>query len=509
VLGDGLTETLSSKLVQLSESHGIQVVPTQEIRSSGAVTADKARSSFGVNLVIEGSLQKMGSIVRINCHLVDAATQRLLRAETITAGAADILGLEDQAVDQVLKLMAIELAPQERHDLQRRGTANAAGYEYYLRARGYMQDYHKLENIDAAIVAYKRAIDLDRNYALAYAGLGEAYWREFGQNHDRTVVEQASASCRKALAISERVAEGHFCMGRVYETTGNPEKAVEQFELAVVLDPNSDEGYRGLAEAYSKMGKASNAEATYQRAISLRPQYWAGYNWLGGFYYRQARYDDAVKMFRKVVELSPDNFRGYSNLGGVYLLQGRYSDSIEILNKSIAIRPTVSAYTNLGTAYFGLRRFDDAARTYEQGLKVDAMNWRLWGNLGDARYWIPQQRAQAPEAYRKAISLAELQLRVNPRDDDVLGLLATYHAMLGEKQSAMAALNRGLAVAPKSPDLLYRAALVHNHFDETDLTLQSLDKALAAGFSPVTVRDVPDFDSLRDKPKFKQLLVAR
>lgn len=73
--------------------------------------------------------------------------------------------------------------------------------------------------------------------------------------------------------------------------------------------------------------------------------------------------------------------------------QGRYGDAIEILDRSIAARPTVLAYTNLGTAYFGLRRFEEAARTYEEGLKVDAKNWRLWGNLGDARFWIPQKRS--------------------------------------------------------------------------------------------------------------------
>ncbi len=507
--GDGLTETLSSRLAQLSEIHSIQVIPTQEIRGAGAVTADKARSNFGVTLVVEGSLQKMGPIMRINCHLIDATTQRLLRAQTITAAASDVFGLEDQAVDQVLRLMAIELGPQEHQASQPHGTANAAAYEYYLRARGYMQDYHKLENIDAAMVAYRRAIDLDPNYALAYAGLGEAYWREFQQNHDRALVDNATQTCQKALAISEKLPEAHFCLGRVYQTTGAPEKAAEQFELAVVLDPNSDEGYRGLAEAYSAMGKPGNAEATYQRAISLRPQYWAGYSWLGTFYLRQARYEDAASMFKKVAELSPDNFRGYSNLGAVYVLQGRYADAIAMLNKSIAIRPTVSAYSNLGTAQFSLRRFEDAARTYEQGLKFDAKNWRLWGNLGDARYWIPQQRAQAPETYRQAIALAQEQLRINPRRDDVLGVLATYQAMLGEKQAAMANLNRALAIAPRDPDLQYRAALVHNHFGETQLTLKWLSSALAAGFSPMTVRNAPDFDSLRTNLQFHQLVQNR
>jgi tetratricopeptide (TPR) repeat protein len=505
--GDGLTETLSSRLAQLSESRAIQVISTQEIRTAGAITTEKARSSFGVNLVVEGSLQKIGANMRINCHLIDAATQRLLRADTITAAPSDIFGLEDQAVDRVLRLMSVELSPQEQHAPQR-GTTNTAAYEDYLLARGYMQDYHKRENVEAAVAAYKRAIELDPNYGLAYAGLGESYLREFGQTHDRSLVNNATQSCLKAVAISEKLAEAHFCLGRVYQSTGDAEKAVEQFELAVVLDPNSDEAYRGLAEVYSNMGQPRNAEATYQRAINIRPQYWAGYNWLGNFYYRQARYSDAESMFKKVVELSPENFRGYYNLGAMYVLQGRYTLGVEALQKSIAIRPSASAYTNLGTAYFGLRRFEDAARTYEQGLKIDEKNWRLWGNVGDARYWTPQQRAQAPNAYRKAIALAEEQLKVNPRDGELLGLTAGYMAMLGEKKEAMAKIDLALSMAPKDPDVRYRAALVNNHFGEKRLALRWLNSALAAGFSPMLVRDWPDFDALRNDPEFQRLMEA-
>lgn len=81
--------------------------------------------------------------------------------------------------------------------------------------------------------------------------------------------------------------------------------------------------------------------------------------------------------------------------------------------------------------------------------------------------------------------------------------------MTGEKQAALADLNRGLAIAPNSPGLRYRAALVYNQLGETDLTLQWLTRALAVGFSPVTVRDAPEFDSFRGKPKFKQLLQGR
>jgi tetratricopeptide (TPR) repeat protein len=386
--GDGLTETLSAKLGQFTEGHSLQVIPTQQLRDTGATTAERARREFGVNLVVEGSLHKLGSATRVNFVLVDPATSQQLRAATITASASDTFSLEEQVVNVVLSTLAIELEPPERLILFKRGTAQSAAYDYYLRGRGYMQDYDKQENIESAIVAFNKAIDLDQDYALAYASLGEANLREFQQSHDRGFITKANGVCHKAVSLDPDLAQGHYCLGRVFEGTGQYERAVKEFELAVVLDPSSDEAYRGLAHSYSSIGKPAGAEATYQRAISLRPHYWAGYSWLGTFYFNEARYADAVSMFSKVVELSPANFRGYSNLEAVYVLQGLYLQAINELDKSIAIRPTESAYANLGTAYFGLRRFEDAVRAYEQGLKLDDKDWLLWGNLGDARYWI-------------------------------------------------------------------------------------------------------------------------
>lgn len=503
---DGLTETLSSKLGEFTETHALQVISTQEIRSTDSTTTEKARANYGVNLVIEGSLQKIGSTVRINCHLVDAVTRRLLQADTITASATNSFALEDDVVNGVLKLLAVNLAPQERQQLQKRGTTQSAAYDYYLRARGYMQDYDKPENITAAIAAYKRAAELDPNFALAYAGIGEAYWREFNLSHDRFSVDQANTACRKAVSLAEQSSEAHFCLGRVLSLTGQPNKALEQFELAVSLDPKSDEAYRGLAEQYSSMGKPQNAEATFQRAIKLRPQYWAGYSWLGNFYYRQARYDDAIKMFKKVLELSPDNSRAASNLGAMYVMKGQYEDAIVECKKSIAMRPTVNGYNNLGYAYFGLHRFAESAATFEEGLKLDEKNYILWGNLGDARYWTPNLRAQSQPAYAKAIELATAKLRITPRDDYALGLLASYYAMSGKQELAIRTLHRALSVAPKSADVLYRAALIYNHFGDKKLTIEWIAKAVEAGVSVKSIIDQPDFIQLHGDPAFEKAL---
>ena len=98
---------------------------------------------------------------------------------------------------------------------------------------------------------------------------------------------------------------------------------------------------------------------------------------------------------------------------------------------------------------------------------------------------------------------------MNPRDVTVLGRLAGYHAMLGEKPAALDLLARALQYAPKDPEVRFKAALVHNQFNEDDATLDWLEKAVAAGYSVTTIRDAPNFDHLYSNARFRELLRGR
>jgi eukaryotic-like serine/threonine-protein kinase len=506
--GDGLTETLTAKLTQLTENYPLQVVPSSEVRADGVTSVEQARKNFGVSLVLEGSLHSSGNQVRVTYTLVDAKTNRQLHAETVDADVSDAFAVEDRVVDGTLHMLGLDIKTNDRVVLAAHGTGDPSAYDQYLRGRGYLLDYHKHENVDSAISAFNRALTLDPKYAEAYAALGKAYWLDYeeGGQGGRELVEKARSACDQAVASSPNLAEAHTCLGNVYRATGEYEKAVAQFQEAAAHDPTSDDAFRGLADAYQKLNRPNEAEATFRKATALRPQYWGGYNWLGYFYSQQGRYDDAAKMFKEVVSLTPDNFRGYSNLGGIYVLQGRYADAITVLEKSVALRPTDEAFDNLGNAYFSMRKFDEAARNFEQGLKFDQTSWLSWGNLGDAYYWVPGKRSEAENAYRRAVELVDEKLQVNPKDGHALAYRATYLAMLGKKDEAAASLQKALKSSPKDPDVQCRAALMYNHFGDENRMLESLQKALAAGVPAAWVRDTPDFDHLRSDPRLQSLL---
>ena len=142
---NGLTETLTAKLTQLTDNYPLQVVPTSEIRTEGVTSVEQARKIFGVGLVLEGSLHSSGNQVRVTYTLVDAKTNRQLHAETVDADVSDAFAVEDRVVDGTLRMLGLSIKSDDRVVLAAHGTGDPSAYDQYLRGRGYLLDYHKHE----------------------------------------------------------------------------------------------------------------------------------------------------------------------------------------------------------------------------------------------------------------------------------------------------------------------------------------------------------------------------
>lgn len=510
-LCNGLTETLAVKLTQLTGAYPLQVVPTSEVRAEGISNAEQARKGFGVNLVLEGSLQESGHRARIVYSLVDAATLRQISAETITADTSDAFGLQDRVVESVVTMLGLQLRGNDRQNLVAHGTQEPAAHDYYLRGLGYLQEYQHPENIESAIALFSRALERDPKYALAHAGMGQAYWLKYDATYEADWLERAGQACEHAVALDSESAPGHTCLGTVDVSRGRYEEAARQFQRATKSDPTSEGAYRGLASAYERMGKLAEAEKTYRTAIQVWPQYWAGYGWLGSFYSRQARYAEAERETRQAIALAPDNPHAYRMLGGIYIFNGEYDKAIEVLQHAIALYPAREAYSNLGVAYFNLRRFGDAVKAL-QNVCTDvtkSLDFDSCGNLARAYYWSPDDRAKARETYQRAVHMAEENLKINPKNGDTHILMANYYAMLGDSSSAFKSLERALKLGPGTPEYLAIAAVVHNHFGRKNDALNYLEKARFRGYSVAEIKASPEFDNLRDNARFRQVVSAR
>lgn len=508
-LGAGLTETITAKLTQLTRDPHLQVVPSAEMRVKHIATADQARTEFGVNLALGGSLHKSGNQMRINCVLEDTRTRRQIRARSLTVTTGDAFAVEDAVVNGAMEMLGLDARSRPRGNAESLRAQAAGAYDYYVQGIGYLQDYDREGNLDSAIEVFQHALALDKNYAPAYAGLGEAYWQKYLVHKQPEWLKKSQDACQMGGHLDDQLPAAHTCLGTLFARVGNYAEAVNEFAQVLESEPTNDGAYRGLASAYEHVGRLQEAENTYKRAIALRPNYWATYNWLGVFYYNRARFQEASDMFRQAVALAPDSVRGYYNLAASSMEEARYDDAIKASERSIAIQPSAYGYTNLGSAYFFLKRYEDAVRAFEQAVRFSEKDPLVWLNLGDGYYWSPGRRKDAAAAYEKCAALALEELKVNPKDSAMYGNLAVCQAMQGQKEIAIETLNRGFHLAPEDPFLMFQAALVYNQFGEREETLRWLAKSRAAGYSQVKFRDYPNFDALHSESRFQELLRAK
>jgi len=502
---DGLVEILSSKLSQLEQfQRTLRVVPSTDVLREGIVSVREARQTFGATLAITGSVQRTENRVRLTINLVDPQTLRQLKSKTIDTEAHDISVLQDGVVLEVAELLDVKLSDQAKQVLAVGGTTVPSAYEYYMQGRGYLQRYEVAQNIDTAISLFNLALAQDRRYALAEAGLGEAYWRKYEQTKNTQWAEQARKSSAAAIGLNDKLAQVYVTLGMIQTGTGRYEEAVQNLQQALTLDPINSDAYRELAKTYQQMGRPKDAESTYMNAIAVRPGYWGTHNELGGFYIHLGRYAEAEKEIRSVVDLTPDNARGYMNLGVIDYFQKRYEEAAKMYEKSVAIKPSASAYSNLGTVYYTLGQYSEAALYFEKAIQMNSREFLWWHNLAAAYQWSNEpQKARA--AFQRTAELGEEQQRVNPRDPALLIFLADAYSYLNQPVHARDLLREGLALAPGDVSNMFQASEIYEQLGNRRLALEWIAKAIKGGFSRDLIETSPTLAQLRLDPRYQAL----
>ena len=505
---DGVMESLTSELTELSQFHGsLWVVPASEVRREGLASPGEARRALGANLVITGSVQRDHDHVHLTANLVDASTMRQLRSREIQRPAGEEAGLQDAVVQEIASMLELELGTRERLVLTAGETGTSAAYDLYLQARGHLQRRGR-GDIDQAITMFRQAIQMDSKYALAYAGLGEAYWRKYRETSDTQWVEPARKNCQLALMLNNQIAPVYLTLGIIEEGAGHHQLALDALEKARQLEPANPSVFSELGAVHEAMGKFDEAESSFHAAAQLRPGDWTSVNSLGGFFYRRGRYQDAIPLFRKVTELAPDNSQGYTNLGATNAMAGQYDAAADNFKKSLALRPNASAYTNLGTIYYFLGRCAEAVPMMKQASDLSPKSEQMWGNLGDAYACVPGRREDADRAYQRAVELGQQHLAVNPDDGETLSVVALYQAKLGHQMKALANIQRARKLAPGSRKVLWEAALVYELAGNRNEALAALNSAIRDGQPLDQVRGEPALTNLRTDPRFQKLMAA-
>lgn len=504
VLAAGLMETLTSAVTQFSQfDEALWVVPSAEI--TGTMTPSTARQQFGVSLVVSGSMQFAEERVRLTLNLIDARSGRQMQSRQIDVAEGRVIDLQDEATHHLARMLDVHVAVRQASLVHQGRTQDPDAGRLYVEGRGLLRGATSVREIDSAIDRFLQAVAIDSTFALAAAGLGEAYWQKYKRTSDVKWVNAAIWQSQRALSIDSTLGPAWTTLGILRSDQRHEDAAIEAFERAISLDPRASDPYRHLATVYRRQGKIERAELTYREAIARQPEYWKNYNVLGAFYYSQGRYSDAVVQYTRGLRLASANPTLLNNIAVTYWQMQKLEQAISSFEHLVELDSTrASAVPNLATAYFYVGRFNDAARLYDRALGQHPKDYGLAGALADAQVWSDHLADRAPDSYRRAIDLAQEQLSVRDRDPWVLASLSQYYQRLAHTDSARVWLRRLESVVEKeSTDVVmsFSIGALYESLDERETAWDWIQSALDRNYGWIQLAYSPFLDDLRRDPR--------
>lgn len=383
------------------------------------------------------------------------------------------------------------------------GIANAE--ELHIRAKAILEEGQEPVNIRKGIHLINQALELDPEYATAYASLGKGYWGMYEHTGHSAYVDSARNALINALSINNQLVSVKEALGTLRQGTGQYEEARDLFREVIEAEPGNADAWRGLAEAYKSLGNTEMVEKTYRRAIEEVPENWEGYLDLGRFYHQHGNNDLAQQYYEKAINLSPDNFRLMSNLGGIYFQRGNIELAMKYWTESVNIRENYAAFNNLGIAYhLFMSRYEQAAEMYEKALKLRPKAYRVRANLASMYEQIAGREQEVVREYETAVEHALEDLSVNPNDVETLANLSNYYAELGKQEESLSYLEKvfKLASGNMSLNLLLTVGYTYEELGNRDKALEWTKQAIAKGYPVSYLKRDPEMNDLVNDPRF-------
>ncbi len=370
---DGMTEEIINALAQLQGLHVAARTSSfafkgksQDVREVGA--------KLNVATVLEGSLRKAGSRLRITAQLVNVVDGYHLWSERYDRELEDVFAIQDDIARAIAGKLQVTLVGDVADQLVRPATDSVEAYDLYLKGRYYVSQYvdAKGEDPRKGIEFFEQALALDPGYALAHAGLADAYSHLGAVGpilHPKQALPKAREAALQALELDDTLAETHYVLGWMvmhydYDWAG----AEKHFRRAIELDPSSAEAHwrYGFFLLHVR-GRFDEAVAEVRRAVELEPLSVSTNTRLGQILCRVRRYEEAITRLRKAVELDPSNWWAHWSLAEAYHLNSMYSEAIAAMQTAIALAgPHPWNLSNLAVIYAASGKTAEAEAIYDE-----------------------------------------------------------------------------------------------------------------------------------------------
>ena len=486
----GFTEAIQIRLAGLG---GIHVVESSE--------------ELGTPIIVEGTVQRADESLKITFRIVDRDEGVTVDASEVRGSIGELFDLQDRVAAEVFQTLASRYGIGGPSDeAPPNPTDDVMAYDLYLQGRGHLAGYDDPENVNRAIAAFEAALERDATFGLAHAALGEAWTRRYEVSLDTDHANLAREAAARAVQVVPDRPETHVARGRVLLATGDPSGAEASFSAAVELEADNVVAYQGLADARAARGDLAGAEVAHRQAVDAEPDHWATHYQLGRFFLIYGDTEAAIAPLERAVELTPRNTRALTNLGAAYQRLGRLDDAAATYRASVDVRPTMGAAGNLALIYKIQGKREESVAMYEEAVELSPLDPRPLGQLALGYEGIPGKESEARETWRRAITVSEELLRVNPRDARTHALIAQYYLNVDRADEARELLGRALELEPRNLEVLHVAIGVYARLGELPEAIATARRAIEGGLPIETVEQDPNYFVLHENPEYQAMI---
>jgi adenylate cyclase len=346
-LADGMTENIIAVLSNVPAMFVIARNSTFTYKGK-AVKVQRVAEDLGVQYVLEGSVQKSGSRVRVTAQLIDAIIGHHLWADRYDRDLQDVFALQDEITLKILTALQVKLTHGQEAQMNE-STDNLEAWRHFVRAISFFERFTKEDNAKAQEL-FERAVELDSKYAAAWTMFGWTHWIDasFGFSQSRKEsFKQAVKLAQKALELDNANPDVHSLLGGIHLFQGQHEQAISEGKKAIALRPNDACNLALLAQTLSYSGRSDEAIGLMERAMRLNPYYPEWYLGVLGQSYRVAgRYEQAIATYNELLErrqkTGGTTLQPHLGLTLTYMKIGREDDARDHSAELLRIDPTFS-----------------------------------------------------------------------------------------------------------------------------------------------------------------------
>ena len=331
-LSDGITETLINTLARVPNLRVMSRTSVFHYKDKPANPVSVGRE-LRVSAVVVGRIESVGDRLVISAELVDSSDNALVWGNRYQTARADLFGVQQSIASEIARMLRLQLTGRDQELLAKRQTTDPRAYELYLKGR-FQWNKRDAEGLYKAIELFNEAIEIDPQYALAYAGIADSYnlldiWANLPTSE---TFPRAKAAAQKALSIDDQLAEAHTSLAYAIHTYEWDWSAAEgEYKRALELNPNYATAHQWYAEFLTAVGRFDEAAEQGRKALELDPMspiINAVVAWNSTM---ARRYDDAIEQGTRTTQLFPDFMPGHAYLGLALLESGRAGDALQSL----------------------------------------------------------------------------------------------------------------------------------------------------------------------------------